>query len=62
MKYFISSLIIGPMIFNLSFAGGMADKTIGVIHRDDPAINRLIPENAVIEVLAEGLDWSEGPV
>ena len=37
-------------------------KTIGSIHRDDEKINSLIPEGAVIEVLAEGFDWSEGPV
>ncbi|MBN1479789.1 SMP-30/gluconolactonase/LRE family protein [candidate division KSB1 bacterium] len=37
-------------------------KTIGLIHREDSAVNILIPEDAVIEVLAEGFDWSEGPV
>jgi gluconolactonase len=37
-------------------------KTTGEIHREDSAINDLIPGNAVIEVLAEGFDWSEGPV
>ncbi len=37
-------------------------KIIGTIYRDAPAINSLIPEDAVIEVLAEGFDWSEGPV
>ncbi len=37
-------------------------KTTGSIERLDPAINELIPENAQIEVLAEGFTWSEGPV
>jgi gluconolactonase len=36
--------------------------TIGSIERLDPEINQVIPEDAVIEVLAEGFDWSEGPV
>lgn len=37
-------------------------KTTGEIFREDPAINELIPDDAVIEILAEGFGWSEGPV
>lgn len=37
-------------------------RTVGSIERLDPAIEALIPPGAVIEVLAEGFDWSEGPV
>ncbi|MGE5858908.1 MAG: SMP-30/gluconolactonase/LRE family protein [Ignavibacteria bacterium] len=44
----------------LSFSQQM--KTTGKIYSEDPALNDLIPENAVIEVLAEGFGWSEGPV
>ena len=40
----------------------MTYRTIGTIERLDPAIDSLIPANAIIEVLAEGFDWSEGPV
>ena len=36
--------------------------TIGKIDRLDPALDKLIPKDAVIEVLAAGFDWSEGPV
>ena len=32
------------------------------IERLDPALDRLIAPDAAIEVLAEGYDWSEGPV
>jgi gluconolactonase len=32
------------------------------IERLDPALDRLIPSGAKIEILAEGYDWSEGPV
>ncbi len=35
---------------------------IGTIERRDRAIDSLIPSDAVIEVLAEGFDWAEGPV
>lgn len=37
-------------------------QTIGEIVPLDPALNRLIPEGAEIEVLAGGFEWSEGPV
>lgn len=36
--------------------------TTGSIERLDPLINKLIPKDAKIEVLAEGYVWSEGPV
>lgn len=37
-------------------------KTIGNIERLDPKINELIPENVKIEVIGEGMTWSEGPL
>lgn len=37
-------------------------RTIGSIERLDPALNALVPPDATLEVLAEGFDWSEGPV
>ncbi len=36
--------------------------TIGSIERNDPRFDRLVPRDAVIEKLADGFDWSEGPV
>ncbi len=39
-----------------------AQKTIGSVERLDDEINTLIDENAVIEILADGFTWSEGPV
>jgi len=35
---------------------------IGEIERADPRFDALIPPDAVLEKLAEGFDWSEGPV
>ena len=40
----------------------MAYPTIGSIERNDPALDDLVPQDAVLEVLAEGFDWAEGPV
>ncbi len=36
--------------------------TLGTIERHDPRLDQLIPGDATIEVLAEGFNWSEGPV
>ena len=37
-------------------------KVTGSVERFDSSINALIPEQAIIEVLADGFTWSEGPV
>lgn len=55
-------LLFSLTAFNISFAQENTQKTIGTIHRDNQEINCLIPADAVIEILAEGFDWSEGPV
>ncbi|MFN0068041.1 MAG: SMP-30/gluconolactonase/LRE family protein [Limisphaerales bacterium] len=39
-----------------------ASGSIGRIERFDPALDALIPPDAQMEKLAEGFDWSEGPV
>lgn len=36
--------------------------TTGTIERLDPIMDDLVPKDAVIEILAEGFEWSEGPV
>jgi gluconolactonase len=39
-----------------------APRTMGRIERLDPALDALIPAAAQLEVIGEGLEWSEGPV
>jgi gluconolactonase len=39
-----------------------AYNTLGSVDRADPRLDTLIPPGAVIQVLAEGFEWSEGPV
>ncbi len=44
-------------------SGNAAEKTLGTIERVDPAFDKLVPKDAVIEMLAEKkFEWSEGPV
>lgn len=44
--------------------GGPPDllPTLGSIERLDPRLDALVPRDAVIEVLASGFEWAEGPV
>jgi gluconolactonase len=48
----------------LSASNNQANKTrtIGRVERKDPRLDALIPKEAVIEVLAAGFKWTEGPV
>ncbi len=39
-----------------------ASGPLGMIERLDPSLDALLPKDAVIEKLAEGFNWSEGPV
>ena len=41
---------------------GIQPRPIGSIEKLDPILDALIPADAVIEVVAEGFKWSEGPV
>jgi len=36
-------------------------RTVGSIERHDPALDRLIPADAKMEVIGEGFEWCEGP-
>lgn len=54
-------------VFALCFGAALsvhaeAPKTIGSIERIDPAFDKLVPVDAAIEVLADGFEWTEGPV
>ena len=55
--------IILFLIFSSSHAQDTKNfPTLGRIIRLDPAIDKLIPKDAAIEVLSSGFKWAEGPV
>lgn len=38
------------------------EKTLGTIERIDPALDALVDKDAKVEIIAEGFEWSEGPL
>ena len=55
--------LVLAVVVGFSFTSLEAQKkTIGSVERLSAEIEQYIPQNAVIEILAEGFDWSEGPV
>ncbi|MFL5809906.1 MAG: SMP-30/gluconolactonase/LRE family protein [Flavisolibacter sp.] len=46
----------------VSFGSHKDKRTIGSIERLDPEMDRLIQKDAAMEIIAEGFDWTEGPL
>ena len=56
-----ASLTLGIVALTAGVASGQS-AAFGVIDRKDPRFDKLIPKDAKLEKLAEGFEWSEGPV
>jgi gluconolactonase len=55
--------LLAPVLLLLASCTATKEtKTVGNIERLDPALDAIIAPDATIEVIAEGYDWSEGPV
>ena len=55
-------MILKLIIILLNLAVICQDRFIGSVERLSPEINNLIEKSAKIEILADGFEWSEGPV
>ena len=53
------TLHAGPSVIQMDL---LPRPTMGEVIRLDPSLDKLVPVGAKLEVLASGLDWSEGPV
>lgn len=51
-----------PLSMLFMLCSSLSAQSLGTIHRVDPNLDKLIPPNAVLEKLAEGFEWSEGPL
>jgi gluconolactonase len=54
-------LSLGVCLLGL-FAQAADRPTIGEIERLDPALDALVPKDAKMEIIVDGLDWCEGPL
>jgi gluconolactonase len=54
-------LLFVPLLIG---TGAIADErpTLGEIERLDPALDALVPADAKMEIIVDGLDWCEGPL
>ena len=61
---FVLIVAVAAIVLKVSFAGAQAEtpKTTGKIERFDAALDELIQQDAKIEVISTGHEWSEGPV
>ena len=55
-------MVINLIVVFLSFFQINQENHLGSIERISSDINKLIDLDSKIEILAEGFDWSEGPV
>jgi gluconolactonase len=55
-------LLLAVLASLAAFTQAEETKTLGTIERLDPAFDKLIGKDAVLEVLVTGHDWVEGPV
>ena len=55
-------MLIKLLFFFLFIFQSHQNKYIGSVERLSPEINKLIDSKAKIEILAEGFEWSEGPI
>ena len=70
MQHLILRLLILTMIASLfthhagkvAAAESSSPPTIGRVERLDPALDQLLPRDAKIEVIGQGMAWCEGPV
>src|SRR5262245_35273484 len=66
MKRFLPPVLALPALALFTVAPLAAQKkpypTLGTIERKDPRFDMLVPKEAVLEKLAEGFEWAEGPV
>jgi gluconolactonase len=52
-----------PLIFALLIScSKKEERTLGSIERIDPSLDAIVDNNAKVEIIAEGFEWSEGPL
>jgi len=58
----MNKILLAAMLSTIFSCKNSQEKTIGTIERLDPSFDNIISSGAKPEIIAEGFDWSEGPV
>ncbi|WP_090334497.1 SMP-30/gluconolactonase/LRE family protein [Dyadobacter koreensis] len=61
-KYIFKSLLLFSSIIAIPAFAQKNYPTLGKVTYNDPKLEKLLPKNSKLEVLAMGFDWCEGPV
>ncbi len=62
-SFVAAAALLSPLLFgNLLATGAEKYASFGKIERKDPRFDKLVSKDAHMEQLAEGFEWSEGPV
>src|SRR3990172_9897074 len=63
LAYLLFSAFAGTLMLLAQAASAeTAESSLGRIERLDPRFDLLIPRDAVLEQVADGIEWAEGPV
>lgn len=58
----MKKLVTLAVLMTMAYAAAKAQNTIGYIERIDPALDRIIAPDAKATIIAQGFNWSEGPL
>ena len=61
-SFVAGTLLLASMLERDARAEEKETPTLGTIDRLDPRLDQIVPRDARVERIAEGFDWSEGPV
>lgn len=58
----MKNIFILSLLITTSCMSQTSNKTVGIIEKYDDALDKIISPGAKAEIIAEGFDWSEGPL
>ena len=61
-QYFVKAFLFFTTLLSIPVFSQKAYPTLGKVTYNDPKLEKLLPKDSKLEVLAMGFDWCEGPV
>src|SRR5688500_9635971 len=58
----LNLIIVMSLIYGLGSGCNGKENQVGYIEQFDPALEQVIEPDAKVEIIAEGFEWSEGPL